>query len=118
MVSGIMRKFNKDKYLKQLKFKRFYRKYERYFYMGIPCLLVCILGIYFAYSKFFVTQEQEVIRTTVAPFIRGDVVINNYVNGQLVDDAPTRNSGYKVDKISCDNGAVGEWNVRDWGPTI
>ncbi len=118
MVSGIMRKFNKDKYLKQLKFKRFYRKYERYFYMGIPCLLVCILGIYFAYSKFFVTQEQEVVRTTVAPFIRGDVVINNYVNGQLVDDAPTRNSGYKVDKISCDNGAIGEWNVRDWGPTI
>lgn len=52
MVSGIMKKFNKDKYLKQLEFKRFYRKYERYFYIDIPCLLVGILGIYFAYSKF------------------------------------------------------------------
>ena len=118
MVSEIMKKFNKDKYLKQLKFKRFYRKYERYFYIGIPCLLVGILGIYFAYSKFFVTQEQEVIRTTVAPFIRGDVVINNYVSGQLVEEAPAQATGYKVDKIVCDNDAVGEWNVKDWGPTI
>ena len=23
-----------------------------------------------------------------------------------------------MDKIVCDNGAVGEWSVRDWGPTI
>ena len=46
MVSEIMKKFNKDKYLKQLEFKRFYRKYERYFYIGIPCLLVGILGKY------------------------------------------------------------------------
>lgn len=59
MVSEIMKKFNKDKYLKQLEFKRFYRKYERYFYIGIPCLLVGILGIYFAYSKFTITADKE-----------------------------------------------------------
>lgn len=60
MVSGIMKKFNKDKYLKQLEFKRFYRKYERHFYIGIPCLLVGILGIYFTYSKFTITADKEV----------------------------------------------------------
>ena len=113
-----MKKFNKDKYLKKLKLKRFWQNNSRYFYIGVPCVLCGILGIYFAYSKFFVTQEQEVVRATVAPFIRGDVVINNYVNGQLVDDAPSQGTGYKVDKIVCDNGAVGEWNVRDWGLTI
>ena len=113
-----MKKFNKDKYLKQLKIKRFYRKYERYFYIGIPCLLVGILGIYFAYSKFTTTDSVEVIRTTVGDFISGDVVINNYVNGELVVDAPAMNTGYKVDKIVCDNGAVGEWSTKDWGPTI
>lgn len=113
-----MKKFNKDKYLKKLKLKRFWQNNSRYFYIGVPCILCGILGIYFAYSKFFVTQEQEVVRATVAPFIRGDVVINNYVNGQLVDDAPSRGTGYKVDKIVCDNDAVGEWNARDWGPTI
>ena len=118
MVSGIMKKFNKDKYLKQLKFKRFYRKYERYFYIGIPCLLVGILGIYFAYSKFFVSEEQALIKTTVGDFIYGDVIINNYVNGEYVVEAPARGSGYKADKIVCDNGAVGEWSGKDWGPII
>ena len=113
-----MKKFNKDKYLKKLKLKRFWQNNSRYFYIGVPCILCGILGIYFAYSKFFVTQEQEVVRATVAPFIRGDVVINNYVNGQLVDDAPAKGSGYKVDKIVCDNGATGTWDNKDWGPTI
>ena len=113
-----MKKFNKDKYLKKLKLKRFWQNNSRYFYIGVPCVLCGILGIYFAYSKFFVTQEQEVVRATVAPFIRGDVVINNYVNGQLVDDAPAKGSGYKVDKIVCDNGATGTWDNKDWGPTI
>lgn len=113
-----MKKFNKDKYLKQLKFKRFYRKYERYFYIGIPCLLVGILGIYFAYSKFTTTADEEVVKTTVGDFLYGDVIINNYVNGQYVVDAPAKATGYKVDKIVCDNGAVGEWSAKDWGPTI
>ena len=113
-----MKKFNKDKYLKKLKLKRFWQSNSRYFYIGVPCILCGILGIYFAYSKFFVTQEQEVVRATVAPFIRGDVVINNYVNGQLVVDAPAQATGYKVDKIVCDNDAVGEWDNIDWGPTI
>ena len=113
-----MKKFNKDKYLKKLKLKRFWQNNSRYFYIGVPCVLCGILGIYFAYSKFFVSQGQEVVRATVAPFIRGDVVINNYINGQLVDDVPAKATGYKVDKIVCDNGAVGEWNGIDWGPTI
>ena len=113
-----MKKFNKDKYLKKLKLKRFWQNNSRYFYIGVPCVLCGVLGFYFAYSKFFVTQEQEVVRATVAPFIRGDVVINNYVNGQLVDDAPAQATGYEVEKIVCDNGAVGEWSARDWGPTI
>ena len=113
-----MKKFNKDKYLKKLKLKRFWQNNSRYFYIGVSCILCAILGIYFTYSKFFVTQEQEVVKATVAPFIRGDVIINNYVNGQLVDDAPAQATGYEVEKIVCDNGAVGEWNIIDWGPTI
>ena len=113
-----MKKFNKDKYLKQLQLKQFYRKYQRYFYIGIPCLLVGILGIYFAYSKFTTTADEEVVKTTVGDFVYGDVVISNYVNGEYVVDAPAQATGYKVDKIVCDNGAVGEWSTEDWGPTI
>ena len=113
-----MKKFNKDNYLRKLKFKRFYRKYERYFYIGIPCLLIAILGIYFAFSKFTTTADTEVVRTTVGNFIYGDVVIKIYVNGEYSETAPQKDTGYKVDSIVCDNGAVGEWNNDDWGPTI
>ncbi len=110
-----MKKFDRDKYLKQLKFKRAWRKYERYFYIGVPCLMIVMLGIYFAYSKFFVSEEQAVIRTTVGDFIYGDVVIGAYIDGEYSSTIPGKNDGYVVDKVSCDNGAVGKWNDDDWG---
>ena len=113
-----MKKFNKDKYLKKLKLKRFWQNNSRYFYIGVPCILCGILGIYFAYSKFFVTQEDAVVQTSVGNFVYGDVVVNNYVNGEYSVEAPSQGAGYKVDKIVCDNGAVGEWSARDWEPTI
>ena len=113
-----MKKFNKDKYLKKLKLKRFWQNNSRYFYIGVPCVLCGILGIYFAYSKFFVTQEDAVVQTSVGNFVYGDVIINNYVNGKYTVEAPARGTGYKVDKIVCNNGAVGEWSGKDWGPII
>ena len=113
-----MKKFNREKALKKLEFQRKWREYSRYVYIAIPCVLCCFLGIYFAYSKFFVTQENDVVQTKVGDFIYGDVIINIYVDGQYTVKTPARGSGYKVDKIVCDNGAVGEWSGKDWGPTI
>ena len=113
-----MKKFNKDKYLKKLKLKRFWQNNSRYFYIGVPCVLCGILGIYFAYSKFFVTQEESVVQTSVGNFVYGDVVVNNYVNGEYSVEAPAIGTGYKVDKIVCDNGATATWDSKDWGPTI
>ena len=106
-----MKKFNKDKYLKKLKFK----KYKRYLYIGIPCILVLLIGIYFAYSKFSVFKEEEVVRTTVGNFISGDVVVGAYIDGEYSKSLPGKNDGYTVDKIVCDNGAIGEWNYSRWG---
>ena len=110
-----MKKFNKDKYLRKLKLKRYWQNNSRYFYIGIPCLLVGILGIYFAYSKFFVSEEQAVIKTTVGDFIHGDVVIGAYIDSEYSNTIPGKNDGYVVDKVSCDNGAVGKWNNDSWG---
>ena len=110
-----MKKFNKDSYLKKLKLKRNLQRFSKYFCVGIPCVLCLVLGIYFAYSKFFVSKEQSVVRTTVGDFIYGDVVINAYIDGEYSSTIPGKNDGYVVDKVSCDNGAVGEWNNNDWG---
>ena len=110
-----MKKFNKDSYLKKLKFKRNWQRFSKYFCVGIPCVLCLVLGIYFAYSKFFVSKEQSVVRTAVGDFIYGDVVINAYIDGEYSSTIPGKNDGYVVDKVSCDNGAVGEWNNDKWG---
>ena len=106
-----MKKFNKDKYLKKLRFK----KYKRYLYIGIPCILVSLIGIYFAYSKFSVFKEEEVVRTTVGDFISGDDVIGAYIDGEYSKTIPGKNDGYIVDKIVCDNDATGAWDKDSWG---
>ena len=107
----MMKKFNKDKYLKKLRFK----KYKRYLYIGIPCLLVLLIGIYFVYSKFSVFKEKEVVRTTVGDFISGDAVIGAYIDGEYSKTIPGKNDGYVVDKIVCDNDASASWNNDSWG---
>ena len=106
-----MKKFNKDKYLKKLRFK----KYKRYLYIGIPCILVLLIGIYFAYSKFSVFKEEEVVRTTVGDFISGDAVIGAYIDGEYSKSIPGKNDGYIVDKIVCDNDASASWDTDSWG---
>ena len=110
-----MAKFNREKVIRQLEFKRKWRSYSRYVYIAVPCVLCCLLCLYFAYSKFFVSEEQAVIRTTVGDFIYGDVVIGAYIDGEYSSTIPGKNDGYVVDKVSCDNGAFGEWNNDDWG---
>ena len=106
-----MKKFNKDKYLRKLRFK----KYKRYLYIGIPCILVLLIGIYFAYSKFTVSKDAEVVKTTVGEFIHGDVVIGAYIDGEYSNTIPGKNDGYVVKSVSCDNNATGSWNNDSWG---
>ena len=106
-----MVKFDKDKYLKKLRFK----KYKRYLYIGIPCILVLLIGIYFAYSKFSVSKEEEVVRTTVGEFIHGDVVIGAYIDGEYSKSIPGKNDGYIVDKIACDTDTSASWDNNSWG---
>ena len=110
-----MAKFNREKVLRQLEFKRKWRSYSRYVYIAVPCVLCCLLCLYFAYSKFFVSEEQAVIRTTVGDFIYGDVVISAYIDGEYSNTIPGKDDGYIVEKVSCDNDAVGKWNNDDWG---
>ena len=110
-----MKKFNREKALRKIEFKRKWRSYSRYVYIAVPCVLCCLLCLYFAYSKFFVSEEQAVIRTTVGDFIYGDVVIGAYIDGEYSSTIPGKNDGYVVDKVSCENGAAGKWNNDDWG---
>ncbi len=110
-----MRKFNKDTYLKKIVIKRWLNNYSRYLYLGLSCILVFTLGIYFAFSKFFVSKEEAVIKTTVGNFIQGDVVIGAYIDGEYSNTIPGKDDGYIVEKVVCDNDATAEWNNDKWG---
>ena len=110
-----MAKFDRKKTLKRMELKRKWRNYSRYVYIAVPCVLCCLLCLYFAYSKFFVSEEQAVIKTTVGDFIYGDVVIGAYIDGEYSSTIPGKNDGYVVDKVSCDNDATAEWNNDKWG---
>ena len=110
-----MKRFDKNKYLKKIKIKRWLSNYSRYLYLGLSCILVCTLGVYLAYSKFFVSKEEAVIKTTVGNFIQGDVVIGAYIDNEYSSTIPGKNAGYVVEKVACDNGATGEWDNDKWG---
>lgn len=110
-----MAKFDRKKTLKRMELKRKLRNYSRYVYTVVPCVLCCLLCLYFAYSKFFVSKEEVVIKTTVGDFIHGDVVIGAYIDGEYSSTIPGKDDAYTVEKVVCDNDAVGTWNVEKWG---
>ena len=60
------------------------------------------------------SKDTEVIRTTVGDFISGDVVIGAYINGEYSITLPQKSDGYIVEKVVCDNNAIGEWNYEEW----
>ena len=110
-----MKKFNKTNYLIKLKIRRWLQNYSRYLYIGISCLFICVIGVYFAYSKFFVSKEEVVIKTTVGNFTQGDVIIGAYIDNEYSNTIPGKNDGYTVEKVVCDNEAIGKWDIDNWG---
>lgn len=109
-----MKKFNKESYLKRLVIKKKLRNTIKYVYVIGISVLCLVLGLYLTYSKFFVKQEAEVIRTTVGDFSSGDVVIGAYLDGEYSSSIPTKSDGYTIDKVVCDNNTIGKFDTFNW----
>ena len=45
-------------------------------------------------------------------------LIGVYVDDEYTSSIPSESSGYVVEKIICDNDAVGEWDYNNWGLLI
>ena len=106
-------KLKKD-YLKKLKLKR----NKKYIYLVLPVLVVLFISIFFAYSKFYVFKDTEVVKSTVGNFVSGDAVIGAYIDNKYSSTIPSKDAGYVVSKIVCDNDAVGKWDDNKWGLLI
>ena len=58
------------------------------------------------------------MRGTIPDFSSGDVELAYTINGEKVNDNfPTKESGYKINNITCD-GATGSWDEDKWGAII
>ena len=42
-------------------------------------------------------------------------LVGVYIDGEYASNIPSKDADYVVEKIVCDNEAVGEWNYDDWG---
>lgn len=102
-----------NKYLRKVKFKRYYK----YFYLVSLGFLGGIILMSYTYSKFNVSKDTEVVKTTVGDFIFGDVVIGAYINGEYSKTLPQKGDGYIAEKVICDNNAIGTWNYDEWSLT-
>ena len=66
-----------------------------------------MLSIYFTYSKFFVSNEEKVIRTTVGEFIYGDMVLSYTLDGIAgTNTFPKQNTGVEGTSVTCNNNAT------------
>lgn len=45
-------------------------------------------------------------------------LIGTYIDGQYSENIPNKDTGYVVEKIVCDNNAVGKWDYDNWGITL
>ena len=81
-------------------------------------LVVTISIIYFTYSKFSTSNEMTMYETTVEPFIKNDYFIASYIDGEWSNEIPSKNDGYIIDKIVCDNGATGTWDYSTWSINV
>ena len=45
-------------------------------------------------------------------------LIGTYIDGEYSEDIPNKDTGYVVEKIVCDNNAVGKWDYDNWGITL
>ena len=74
----------------------------------IPCLILSLFIASFCIilSNSFsnnqnITNDEELIGT--------------YIDGEYSENIPSKDTGYVVEKIVCDNNAVGEWDYDNWG---
>ena len=79
------------------------------FYGTTLILIVLILVLSLKFNK---KTENKIIEEVSNEYMA------SYFDGEYQTEIPGKNDGYVVDKIVCDNGAVGEWDNEEWGINI
>ena len=49
---------------------------------------------------------------------RNSSLVASYMDGEYQNEIPGKDNGYIVERIVCDNGAIGTWDYVEWSITI
>ena len=83
----------------------------------VVCVLI-LAGVFFytSFATFHTKAEFTIMHGTVQDL--GDVYFAYYVDGELVSELPTQNSGYVFESSSCTHDATVEWDNSKWAPLV
>ena len=113
-----MKQFNKEKALRKLNRKKTKEQRIQFVTLIVSCVTMIVGIMFFAFAKFESEKEYTLIKGKIGDFQSGDYVIGAYIDGEKSRNIPAKESGYYLQKVECDNGAVGTWDSISWSLTV
>lgn len=106
----ISKPFNPEKELKRIK-----REYRKKHLILSLIVLVVMVSIGTSYAIFSIDpQTHLLIKSKVGKFSLGDIKLSVFVDGVKQDKFPSKDSGYLYEKIECEKGSIGDWDLDSW----
>ena len=119
MKQGDSKKVKGQKRMKLQKYKNKNQKKIGIIIFTVICiLLITGVFIYTSFASFETNETFNIIRGKAQDL--GDVYFAYYIDGEIVLNAPEKNSNVVFDAVnsSCTNGASVRWNYEEWGPLV
>ena len=102
------------------------KKYKKFSFKSVSIIaftFLCvglIAGVFFfsSFASFETNETFNIIRGKAQDL--GDVYFAYYIDGEIVLNAPEKNSNVVFDAANstCTNGASVRWNYEEWGPLV
>ena len=84
-------------------------------------LLISFLSIGYlskSYAIYKVEKKYDLIKSRIGTFDDDDIILSYTVNGEKLDiNFPSKNSGYKVLKVTCEDNTTASWDNNTWSLT-
>ena len=88
---------------------------KKIMFMGISAIaLILIITIASTFAYYQSIENQNPINTSVGTFSSGDVIFAVTIDGVQSNTFPIKGEGYISNSVTCDKGATGVWNNKDW----
>ncbi len=80
-------------------------------------LIISAIILNFTRAKYRTTQSIPLVNGTIN-YSPGDIIISAHFNDELLESFPTKDSGYTVGSVTCDNEATATFDEDAWEITV